>query len=179
MKTIHKDFYATRQDLLPGLQRLESEVELQYVLREMSPSPTPIIFLSALDIPGLGVAHYGDYSHEQKWLVMEKWVEISVEEVPQHKGGVLYDIGLMQNPTAFAFQPAGQFEDKTIIQGSVDTATGDLKSIASCKWFWRALSQEFRKVQGYFVGPEAYRLLEQGWRLTAATQCPSEFDLRF
>lgn len=177
MKSIDKQFYATRQDLLPGLHRLESEVPLQYVLREMSPSPTPIIFLSALEIPGLGVTQYdqgGDV-----FLVMEKGTDITVEEVPQLKGGVLYDIGLAQNPTAFAFQPAGQFGEKTLIVGSVGTATGDPKSLALCKWFWRGLSKGFKKVQGYYyVGPEAYRLLEQGWRLTAATQSPPEFDLR-
>jgi hypothetical protein len=110
---------------------------------------------------------------------MERGADITVEEVPQEKGGVLYDISLVENPTTFAFKPAGQFGDKTIIVGSVDTATGDPTSIARCKWFWRGLSKGFKKVQGYYyVGPEAYRLLNQGWRLTAATQSPPEFDLR-
>jgi len=173
-----KQFYATRQDLLPGILGLESEVKLQYVLRGMFSSPTVTGFLSASDIPDLGIARYGDYGHEQKWLVTEAGVEICVREVPQQKGGVLYDIGLMANPTAFAFQPAGQFEGKTIILGSVDTATGDPSSLALCKRFWRALSKGFRKVRMYYVGPEAYRLLEQGWRLTLATQRPPDLDLR-
>jgi hypothetical protein len=178
MKTFQRQFYATRPDLLPGLQRLESEVKLQYVLRGMFPSPTPTVFFSALDIPDLGVARYGDYSHEQEWLVMEEGAEITAEEVPQAKGGVLYDIGL-ENRTAFAFEPAGQFGEKTIIVGSVGTATGDPTSLARCSWFWRGLSKEFKKVKGYYyVGPEAYRLLEHGWRLTLATQCPPDLDLR-
>jgi hypothetical protein len=144
----------------------------------MSPSPTPIIFFSAFEIPGFGVSRHGDYSGEDVFLVMEKGVEITVEEVPQQKGGVLFDIGLMENPTAFSFKPAGRFGEKTIIQGCVGTATGNPKSIASCKLFWRGLSNGFKKVNGYYVGPEAYRLLEQGWRLTPATQCPPDLDLR-
>jgi hypothetical protein len=178
MKTIQKQFYATRQDLLPGLQRLESEVKLQYVLMRMCSSSTPIGFFSAFDIPDLGVARHGHYISEDDFLVTEAGVEINVEEVPQEKGGVLYDIGLLENPTAFGFQPGGQFGDKTIILGSVATATGDPTSIACCKWFWRGLSKGFKNVKGYYVGPEAYRLLEQGWRLTLATQCPPDLDLR-
>jgi hypothetical protein len=178
MKTFQRQFYATRQDLLPGLLRLESEVKLQYVLMGMFTSPTLTGFFSASDIPDLGVARHGHYISEQEFLVTEVGVEILVREVPQQKGGVLYDIGLMANPTAFAFQPGGQFEDKTIILGSVDTATGDPTSLALCKRFWRALSKEFTRVQRYYVGREAYRLLEQGWRLTLATQCPPDLDLR-
>jgi hypothetical protein len=142
----------------------------------MFSSPQPTIYFSALDIPDLGIARYGQ--GEDDYLVTEAGMEITVEEVPQEKGGVLYDIGLMENPTAFAFQPAGQFGERTIILGSVETATGDPTSIASCKWFWRELGKGFKRVNRYYVGPEAYRLLEQGWRLTEATQCPPEFDLR-
>lgn len=178
MKEMEKQFYATRQDMLPALLRFESETKLQYVVRGMFSSPTPTGFDSASDIPDFGVAQHGDYLSEFDCLVTEAGVEIQVEEVPQRKGGVLYDIGLMANPTAFGFQPGGQFEDKTIIQGSVGTATGDPTSLALCKRFWRALSREFTKVQDYYVGPEAFRLLEEGWRLTPATQSPPDLDLR-
>ena len=178
MKSMSRQFYATRQDLLPGLRALESERRLQYVLEEMAPEPTPVIFRSAFEIPGLGVAEYGDYSGEHTFLVDEWGTRITMGETPQTKGGVLYEVSLATNPTAFAFQPAGRFGDRTLILGSVGTATGDPKSLALCKWFWRGLRKGFTKVQWYFVGPEAYRLLQQGWRLTTATQCPPEFDLR-
>jgi hypothetical protein len=178
MKAIQREFYATQQDLLPALQRLESEIKLQYVLRGMFPSPTPTIYFSASDISNFGISRYGDSIGEDVFLVMGKGLDITVEEVPQEKGGVLYNIGLMENPMAFSFKPAGRFGEKTIIAGCVGTATGHSSSLALCKWFWRGLSKGFKKVNGYYVGPEAYRLLEQGWRLTAATQCPPEYDLR-
>jgi hypothetical protein len=177
MKTMNKEFYATKQDLSPGLQRIESEVIFQYVLRGMFSSPTPTIYFSVFDIPDLGVSRYGNAIGDDVFLVMEAGTEITVEEVPQRKGGILYDIGLMENPTAFGFQPGGQFGDKTIILGCVATATGNPTSLARSKWFWRVLSKGFKNVHGYYVGPEAYKLLEQRWRLTSATQSPPEFDL--
>src|SRR5713226_8395569 len=111
MKSFQRQFYVIRQDLLPGLQRLESEVKLQYVQMGMLTSPTPTIHFSALEIPELGVARHGHYISEDDFLVTKAGVEITVEEVPQEKGGVLYDIGLMQNPPAVSCQPAGQFGD--------------------------------------------------------------------
>ncbi len=130
MKSMSRQFYATRQGLLPGLRALESERRLQYVLEEMAPEPTPVIFRSAFEIPGLGVAEYGDYSGEHTFLVDEWGTRITMGETPQTKGGVLYEVSLATNPTAFAFQPAGRFGDRTLILGSVGTATGDPKSLA-------------------------------------------------
>lgn len=172
---IHKDFYATAADLLPKLRQLESEFQLQYALEGMYASPTPSVYRSATEIPGLGIARYGQ--SEDAFLVSEAGLKINVEEIPQTKGGVLYHIGLIQNPTAFAFKPSGQFGEMTLICGSVDTATGDPISLARCKWFWRGLRKDFVKLKDYYLGPEAYQLLKQGWRLTVAAQCPPEFDL--
>jgi hypothetical protein len=164
--------------MLAGLERAESEVRLQYVLFGMFKSPVPTIYFSASDIPGLGTSRYGDYSGEDTFLVFKAGTEINVEEIPQNKGGVLYEVGMLANPTAISFQPSTQFGEKTIIEGGVGTATAHPSSIPFCKWFWRRLGAGFKQVGIYHVGPEAYRRLETGWRLTAATQCPPEYDLR-
>jgi hypothetical protein len=164
--------------MLPGLERAESEVPLQYVLRGMFKSPAPTIYFSALDIPNFAISGDGHYIGADEFLVFKAGAEINVEEIPQNKGGVLYDISLMVNPTSFSFKPSGKFGENTIIEGDVNTATGDPTSIPFCKWFWRRLGAGFKKVDHCYVGPEAYRLLEAGWRLTKAAQCPPEYDLR-
>jgi hypothetical protein len=46
------------------------------------------------------------------------------------------------------------------------------------KRFYTAIRKRFTKVRAFWVGPEALALLHAGKRLTAATQCPPEFDLR-
>jgi len=61
--------------------------------------------------------------------------------------------------------------------GIVETATGNKTSLAMCKQFWEALHQGYVKVERYYLGPEAFRFLEQGGRLTPAVQCPRNMDL--
>lgn len=178
MKTVHKEFFATREDFLPGIQQLESKEKLKYVLMGAFQSPTPACFYSASDIPDLGLSHYGHYISEQSFLVTYLNDEIIVQEQPQRKGEMLFAIDLRMNPTGFVFQPAGRYGENTIICGSLGTATGDFISLKLCKQFWREMSQDFTKIGEHYLGPRAYLLLQQGWLLTAATQSPPEFDIR-
>ncbi len=68
MKRIDKEFYSTRQDLLANLQRLELEIELQYVPMGMFRSPSPTIYFSASEIPNLGLSRYGESSGADDFL---------------------------------------------------------------------------------------------------------------
>ena len=178
MKTFDKEYFATRRDLLPNLERLESDVKLQYVLEGMFQHPEPTVFAAAAKLPDLGVVKEGDYMATPSYLVTEAGKRILVKEIPQRAGGVLYEISLFRNITGFAFRPSGRFGRRTLIPGRVGTATGNKSSLALCQQFWRALSQGFVKVGRYHLGPEAYRLLERGVRLTPAVQCPPNRDVR-
>lgn len=178
MKEMDKRFYATREDLIPAIQRIESARTLQYTLTGMFETPNPIRFASAFDIPDLGLSRYGDKIGDDWFLVMDRKETIYVEEVEQIAGGVLYDIGLMNNPTAFSFQPGGRFGDQTLIIGSVGTGTHDSSSLTLCKWFWNHLKREFVKVRDCYLGNEAHKMLKQGWRLTESSQSPSSYDFK-
>ena len=178
MKGFQKQFYATRRDLLPGILALEATERVCYALKGMFPKPEPVFYASVTDIPGFGISQHGDYNGGDDFLVTKPDTDFVVEEVPQLAGGMLYHMGLLENPTAFAFKPGGVYEDRAIITGSVDTATGDPDSLASAKQFWRSMSKGFVKIDGYHVGPEALQRLEEGWRLTPAMQCRPWRDLR-
>jgi hypothetical protein len=178
MKYFDKHFFATRQDQLSNLQRFEAEVELQYILEGMFELREPTVYSAAADLPELGVVPYGDYIHTPSYLVKKPGKSIGVREEPQQAGGVLYLIDLPRNPTAFAFRPSGRFRRKAIIAGSVGTAMGNKTGLAMCRRFWSALSKGYVKVGRYYVGPEAYRFLEKGGRLTLAVTCPKNMDLR-
>jgi hypothetical protein len=177
MKALDWEFFATRRDQLPNLLRLEATVKLQYALEGMFEQADPTIYQSAADIPQLGVAVHGDYHHEPSYLVLAARAKVRVKEEPQKAGGTLHAVDLRLNRTAFCYQPAGAFDRKTIICGSVGTAGGLLQARALCKQFWQALRQGFVQVGRYHVGPEAYRLLERGGRLTPSLQCPPYMNL--
>jgi hypothetical protein len=178
MKSIQINFFATRADLVPGLEQVESEHSLQYVLSGMFECSTPQRFSSAFAIADLGIAHSGHYIAEKAYLVAEADLEIATVAIPQTSGGVLYEIDLRTNPRAFIFSPGGQFGRNTIISGRLGTATGDVKSLAACRMFADALMKGFTKLHRHYLGPAAVQLLDQGGRLTASIQSPPDFDFR-
>ena len=121
-----RQYFATRQDQLPNLLGLESEVKLQYVLEGMFEDPEPTLYSSVSDLPGVGVVKYGHYLHTPSYLVTQAGRRIIVKAIPQHAGGVLHEVSLRWNITGFAFRPSGRFGRKVMIPGSVETATGKL-----------------------------------------------------
>jgi hypothetical protein len=166
-----KDIFATRADLIPGLESIESKHNLQYVLFGMFKSSTIAPIFSALEIEDLGIAHHGDCNHEKSYIVADAATEIKLEKVHQRNGGVLYSVGLVVNPAAFVFRPGGMFEDRCLIGGHIGTATGDPTSIALWRAFVREVIRGFTRIHSYYIGPEALRLLDEGMRLTAKSPC--------
>ena len=177
MGTFDKELFATRQDQLPNLLRLEADVKLQYVLMGMFKSRKPTVYSSAARLPDLGVVEDGHYMHTPKYMVMPKGKRINVEKVPQNVGGVLYDIGLFKNMTPISYRPSGRFGRNVLIPGRVSSRVGNKTSLALAKQFWRVLTKGYVKVGLYAIGPEAYRFLEKGGRLTPAVQCPQDMDV--
>jgi hypothetical protein len=177
MTAFDRQFFATRQDQLPGLLRLEAELKLQYALMGMFESREPTVFASAADLPDLGVVEDGHYMQTPCYMVLPKGKPIQIRTVPQKAGGVLYDVGLFINPTPISFRPSGRFGRQVIIPGRVDSKVGNKTSLALAQTFWQALTKGYVKVGRYAIGPEARQFLEQGGRLTPADQCPPDMDV--
>lgn len=177
MDAFDKEFFATGQDQLPNLLRLEAELNLEYVLVGMFKSRKLTVYSSAAKLPDLGVVEDGHYMQTPCYMVRPKGKRINVEKVPQHAGGVLYDIGLIKNMTMISFRPSGLFGRKVLIPGRVGSRVGNKTSLALAKHFWRVLTKGYVKVDRYSIGPEAYRFLEKGGRLTPAVQCPPDMDV--
>ena len=178
MEAFDREFFATGQDQLSNLLLFESQVTLQYVLEGMFESRKPTVYASVADLPDLGVVEEGHYMGTPCYLVKPARKRIAVVKVPQKAGGVLYEFGFAGNITAIAFRPAGRFGRKTLIPGRVDSCVGNKTSLALAKQFWRVLTKVYVKVGRYWLGPEAYRFLERGGRLTPAVQCPPDMDVQ-
>jgi len=177
MKSIGFDFFATKEDLMSGIQAFEADHRVQYVLWGLFESPTFERYSSATEIPGLGRSIYG-HRGEKCFLVIPQDAELCIEAVPQRDGSTRYSVDLMNNFFGFAFKPGGVHEDRFIIDGSVGTRTGSQESINLCKDFIRKLRRGFTRIQSYYVGPQALRLMDEGYRLTPSIQTPESLDLR-
>lgn len=170
-------FFATREDLEPGLRTLEKN-PLKYVLCGLFPSESAPAFESLLALESLGRASQGNSTLCDQYLVLPRGAELKIRSVPQRKGGTKYAVDQLANPVSIIFQPGGRFGENALIVGSAGTASEHPESLALLRSFGQAVTRGFKKVRQYLVGTEALNLQQRGVRLiTMHVDEDREYDL--
>jgi len=171
-------FFATREDLRPGLEMIESQWELEYQLHEMRDDRNFVVFASLLDAPGLGVSKTGQSMSDDGYLVYPRDARPKVRSIPQRRGGVKYDLEL--SPEVVQFQPGGAHAASgALVSGRVArVVVASNRGIALYQEFSQTVLRGFHKIRSYWVGPAAYNEFKAGRRLaTIGIRSPREYDL--
>jgi hypothetical protein len=134
--------------------------------------------MAGASLPNLGVAPSGDAVHEPAFLVMNRGTTVVVREVAQQKGGLKFAVDQLDNPDSTVFQSCGLHQGMVLIAGRIATTGATSEALDLHRLMVRTVTKEFRRVQSYWLGPEALALFHAGARLTAAVQSPRTFDLR-
>jgi hypothetical protein len=71
----------------------------------------------------------------------------------------------------------GMLNGERLVAGQVGTATDEKESEEIFALFSKAIRSKFEKIQSYYVGPDAARLLDKGVRLTPGAKSPEAYDL--
>lgn len=169
--------YATLRDVHDGVAALEKAHRFQYVRHALSASPEYTVFHSLLDLPALGECSSGSTIQANRYLILDPDLPIRIEPVPQRRGGVLYAVDQVRNPTAAFLALGGTCQPRCLIAWEL-MATSGSHSHDTFRLFRRYLFSGFRKVKYALVGPEAMRLYEQGWRLTQNAGANPLYDLQ-
>jgi len=82
------------------------------------------------------------------------------------------------NPDSIVFRPGGAFDDRAVIGGSVGTISSHSTSLNLFNIFRTSIVGRFISIGDSYVGADAGRLLDEGWRLTDNVQAPERFDLK-
>ncbi len=105
-----------------------------------------------------------------------------IEAVPtlQSAGSIRYEVGPDQNPDGIIFAPGGIYNSqKVLVCGHIGTLMNSRESLDLYNSFVRAVTEGFQAIGSYRVGPEAVRLMDEGYRLvTIGLASPPEYDLR-
>jgi hypothetical protein len=171
-KTVH--FYATRRDLEPGLERAEAKRPVQYVARGLFPNQEPRVYGSLRDVPEFGSCPRGDLF--DYYLILDVGTPVRAIPIPQRRGGILYGIDEVANPTALIIAPGGRDGGQCLIVGKI-MASSDPHSQHLYRILRPQYLARFTKIGVYLVGPEALRLWKEGLRLTHSKRSPPEYDL--
>ena len=172
-------FFATRQDLIPVIEQVEAKRSLKYVLTGLLHSPELTTYNSALDSPHLGIASHESAINGDNYLVLDRADQVSIRPCPQNAGGTRYAVDQAQNPRTICFLHGGRFADDVILYGRVGTISDHDYSVSLYRLFYAAIRKHFSKLKAFYVGNEAKKLCDSGFRLTQAVQSPKEYDLSY
>lgn len=171
-------FFATANDLVPVLERVEAKHRIGYTLCGLFPSAELRSVLSGASIPTLREpAPRPDAIACPQYLITAHDRQVAIREVPQNKGGLLYAVDQLANPESVVFQPGGIYGSDVLLHGRVGSASTSPFSVQLHRAFASAIGKLFEHVKAFYVGPEAHQLWQRGYRLTAAVQSPREYDL--
>lgn len=171
-------FFATRNDLLPGLEVIESQWQLEYQLYEMRDDRDFVMFTSLLDAPQLGVSETGQCMSDDGYLVYPRDARPRILSIPQRRGGVKY--GAELSGEIVQLLPGGvHAASGALVSGRVAAVVGaSERGAALFRAFARTILRRFHRIRSYWVGPEAYAELRAGRRLaTIGIRSPAEYDL--
>src|SRR3989442_12175908 len=110
-------FFATRDDLVPGLLSAEHIRPVKYVLSGFMEGPEVEVLASGLAIPHLGVNRRGRPTVEQRYLVVDAARSVQVRAVPQRRGGALFAPAGGANPAGIFFWAGGLFLEGVPLPG--------------------------------------------------------------
>ncbi len=168
---MQRHFFASDADLLPVIEQVERRHPIRYVVAGLFASSTPErVELGA-------VLTEGKYHNEVGYLVTPAPFEVQVRPVPQCRGGVLYAIDELDNPSCITLRPGGMAGATVLLPGVVGTVSKGGPVVSLHRAFVSAIGKHFKRVQSYWVGPAASKLLGQGVRLTISATAPREYDL--
>jgi hypothetical protein len=192
-------FFATKDDLLPGLNAIESGNMLKYVLDRRYESRDVPCYNSAVDVPDFGLVHG---RRSPCYLTMPRWNSVRLRRivtVPRGmrrdwryqvamclamvgislpRGEVWYAVSNGWNPSSIVFAPGGLFEERTLLSGEISTILMNKASVQLFLLFRTEILRGFSKIKSFYVGPEAQELLRKGFRLTIDAQASRTLDLK-
>lgn len=168
--------FATSLDWQDLLSSVEGKMEFYYVRSgELDEQVGRIC--SYLGLGNLGFSHSGTSSRDPAYLCVRDGADIEIRCVKQRDGGAIKFVDQMSNADSISIKIGGQFDDNVLISGQIGTASDSEWSCRAFSVFQKELRNRFEKVKSYYVGKEAFKLLQDGWRLTANSRSPETYDL--
>jgi len=176
MKYIH--FYATKDDFLEIFNIVDAKKSLRYVLAGHSETKNPPYHIHGKDIPDLGRATSESSISCDTFLVYDSLNVIELIQLKPDGGRQRFYVGQRVNPETVAITLGGLWKNGVLISGRIATISETDGAQSLMKLFYSAIQKSFVKIRAFYVGPDAYKLMRSGHRLTQAEQSPPEYDLK-
>jgi hypothetical protein len=175
---VRRHFYALPNDLLAVFSTVESRQKFRYTAIAHLKTAAPQSVLSGDELPTLReLAPTGSAASGHSYLVTLRDTIPIGRPIQLGTGGTTYAFDSMMNPDSIELTPGARLSSQVLLYGRI-ASVGDSaisKEIFEC--FKRAIGKHFRRINSFWVGPEAEAAWRQGVRLTIGVASPPEYDL--
>jgi len=171
-------FFALEDDLRLLFSEVEAKESLKYTVMDHYQSPEALTVERSNLIPGLGRADGDQLIACTAYLVTETATPIHWQRIERRDGTVVFCIDQLTNPDSVTIQLGGRWQDGSIIEGRVASASTSKVAERLKRRFRAALNKHFTPVRASHVGPQAMIELRRGTRLCTAIQSPPRDDLK-
>jgi hypothetical protein len=176
---MERPFYAFADDLLTIFELVESEREVLYTSIKSSDSPYAKPFVTGASLPTLREPPPGDSAIAgHGYLVTFRETEIVGRRIDMLDGRAFYRFDQLLNPDSITLTPGAWHSSNALLYGRIATCTNSPSSHLLFGLFKRAIGKRFRRINTFWVGPQAEAAWKQGARLTIGLRSPQEYDLR-
>ena len=172
-----RHFFASSADLLGVFLRVESRDRFVFTLTGLFTTPQLQMFETGANLPTLHLPAEAQSSSCPTYLITLASSAINVRAVPQIRGGMRYAVDQLENPDSVTLTHGGLHASNVLISGRLATVSTSRTAKRIQSVFANAIASEFSRVQAFWVGPEAYRMLQEGCRLTFNVTASPEYDL--
>jgi hypothetical protein len=176
---VQRHFYALPNDLLAVFSTVESRQAFRYTAIAHLENAAPQSVLSGGELPTLReLAPSGSAASGHSYLVTLRDTIPVGRPIQLARGGTTYAFDPMINPDSIALTPGARHSSQALLYGRIASATDSAISKVIFECFKRAIGKHFRRINSFWVGPEAEAAWRQGVRLTIGVASPPEYDLR-
>jgi len=167
-------FFALGSDLVPVFDAAERAEPVHYVLFQHHRRLKPPTYTRGIDLPTLvaGIPH-AQRNSDRRYLVAFRRLPFE----PRPIGDGVYAFDQLANPHSVVLTHSVIAAEQVLVPGSVGTCTDHAASVQLQKHFVAAIRKSFVRVRAFWLGPEAHRAWESGWRLTSDPGTSQEYDL--
>lgn len=170
-------FFATKSDIKDIIMDIEVSHSIKYYEMGLFDTKPNGYFNSITEIPDFGTPRSGDWNRDLRLMAIPKNLPLKIRDIVQKKGGVKYAVDPVLNHTSICFQFGGIYKEGIIIAGNCFTTNSNDFSLQVFKDFSSKIKKRFKKIDKFYVGPDAEKKLREGWRLVQNEGFAKEYDL--
>lgn len=171
-------FFATADDLRPGLAVAKERIPTEFLLQEMRTDRDLTVYQSLADAPDFGRSPRGDVAGSPQYFLFRRGQVPKPRAVPQRRGGTKYVVD--PTPDCVILRCGGLHEPTgALVAGELQQPLApSARGVEMFDVYSTELLRGFQKVGLYWLGPEALRAFRAGQRLaTIGVRSPREYDL--